>query len=183
MESNSKFITGVVLSVILSVSITVGIVLYVPVIRETLRGPEGPIGPQGEPGPTGPRGLTGPEGSSGPPGPKGDSFSFQGEWVLVTELEYEFYAGNDERSSSFTVEDSDIIKIIYYSFGDLSMSWWGTNIQIVDADASNNKVYSTSGEASSVDSFYVIGRGTYTMILSIWNRERVTVRIYKLMPT
>src|SRR4030042_6311131 len=169
----------VLITTILSSCIVAGLFLGVPSIKELITGPKGSPGPQGIQGVKGDKGdtgLTGTQGERGLPGPKSDSFHFQGKLILVTELEYKFYTSRNERSSSFTVEDSDIIKITYFSFGDIYQSGWETTIDIKKTDVDNkNWVYSTSNGFSTVNTFYVFGRGTYTINLTSYYCDNVTI--------
>jgi len=76
MEIKGLIITIVSASLV-STLLTSGIILGVPSIRETLRGPQGPIGETGaqgstgSQGPKGDTGLQGPQGIQGPTGAKG----------------------------------------------------------------------------------------------------------------
>jgi len=63
--------TAVILSVILSSWLNFGMIIMIPQVRESLRGPQGLQGPQGIQGPQGPRGLTGLKGPQGIHGPTG----------------------------------------------------------------------------------------------------------------
>lgn len=73
MESK-RLIIAIVGASLVSTLLTSGIILGVPQVRETLRGPEGPIGATGAKGPiglTGPQGAKGDTGLQGPQGPQG----------------------------------------------------------------------------------------------------------------
>jgi hypothetical protein len=63
-------IIAIVSASLVSTLLTSGIILGVPSIRETLRGPQGPIGVTGEKGSTGSQGS---KGDTGLQGPKGDT--------------------------------------------------------------------------------------------------------------
>ena len=69
MDSKAIIITILVSSLIGS-AISSSIILGIPTIRETLRGPEGPQGLQGVAGPQGSMGV---QGATGPQGPKGEN--------------------------------------------------------------------------------------------------------------
>jgi len=91
LNENRRTILTVIISVILSVSITLGSITYIPFVKDSLKGSEGqpgPQGPQGAEGPPGPAGPAGPqgeqgqqgvEGPTGPAGPKGEQGS-PGNW-------------------------------------------------------------------------------------------------------
>jgi hypothetical protein len=73
MESKSLIIAIIGASLV-STLLTSGIILGVPQVRDTLRGPEGPIGQTGAQGPVGlqgPKGGTGEQGVKGATGPAG----------------------------------------------------------------------------------------------------------------
>jgi len=70
MESKGLII-AIVSASLISTLLTSGIILGIPQIRETLRGPEGPIGATGAQGLTGAQGPKGDTGSQGPQGPQG----------------------------------------------------------------------------------------------------------------
>jgi len=70
MESKGLIIAIVTASLV-STLISSCIILGVPQVRETLRGPEGPIGVTGAQGSTGPQGAKGDTGSQGPIGLQG----------------------------------------------------------------------------------------------------------------
>jgi len=84
---NKELIMVAAVTVVLSVSLTLGAITFVPALRDQLRGPPGPEGPEGErgakgspgiqgvqgvPGPDGPVGPVGPAGPQGPEGPQGE---------------------------------------------------------------------------------------------------------------
>jgi len=70
MESKGLII-AIVSASLVSTLLTSGIILGIPQIRETLRGPEGPIGLTGAQGPTGPQGPKGDTGLQGQQGSQG----------------------------------------------------------------------------------------------------------------
>ena len=69
MDSRAIIIT-ILVSSLAGSAISSSIILGVPTIRETLRGPEGP---QGQQGISGLQGIAGPQGATGSQGPKGDN--------------------------------------------------------------------------------------------------------------
>ena len=72
MSSDSKSMALTIgISVILSVSLTLCSVMFIPSIHDALRGPEGPQGPQGQQGEQGLQGIPGQDGSQGDTGPQG----------------------------------------------------------------------------------------------------------------
>ena len=71
MNGKYSIVVAVIISVALSSAVTYTMIMYVPQIQETLRGPQGPQGEQGIQGEKGDLGLQGPQGLQGLVGPQG----------------------------------------------------------------------------------------------------------------
>lgn len=102
-ETNGKNLaTAVAISVIVSMILTYGMIMYVPQVQESLRGiqgiqgevgPQGELGLEGPVGPQGPLGLQGEQGLPGPRGEKGESYSFDLSLNWLKGWEYTNYRG------------------------------------------------------------------------------------------
>lgn len=80
MNGKSIIVLTIIISVVLSSAVTYTMIMYVPQIQDTLRGPQGEMGlqgiqgeqgVQGIQGEVGPQGERGPRGYTGPQGPPG----------------------------------------------------------------------------------------------------------------
>lgn len=95
-EETKTIVTAVLLSIILSMLITVGVITGVPQMREMLRGPQGLTG---ERGPVGPVGL---KGNKGDPGPEIVSGQWEVHWyTLKLSLEWDEEIGTSTFSPVF----------------------------------------------------------------------------------
>mgnify|MGYP000698816291 FL=1 len=109
MSKTSISIPTLLLAVFLSVTLTIGCVMFVPKIQSTLvgsqgeQGIQGVQGIQGETGDQGPVGPHGEQGDRGSIGPKGNLFSFNGNWVLVDFLQYGA-SGQVQVIKTYTIE-------------------------------------------------------------------------------
>ena len=182
MESNAKTFIAIALSVVLSVSITLGAITFIPSIRESLRGPEGSIGltgdpgRQGEPGPTGPQGERGSQGSSGP---KGDDFELEGEWEYVDSWEWD-YNDMDYDMERMIELDANIWKIDWFVFSEYRTEQW-FYIDVFEGSQTENVTYSTATNMNYVgDSIYCFGKGTYTISVAFGGQDYVLVYVEKL---
>jgi len=169
--------TAVAISVILSMMVTYGMIMYVPQVQKTLRGIQGESGLQGIQGELGPQGLPGYPGQMGPVGPQGDqgiqgpkgekgesySFDLSLNWIEGWTWE----DGNLQEDFIYVTFDSDIWFIDWYVEGDYS-SWVyiivyeGTlNAAEVETEFAYLSV-AHQGEYHS-DILYGFGKGDYTI--------------------
>lgn len=187
MSDNQSKIAIIIISVVLSFFLTTSCILFIPEVREVLRGPQGEQGVQGVqgiPGVEGDKGLTGSTGSQGPrglQGPKGDAFNFNGKWENITSWNDMIYTYSSTKSHTFTVIDSDVIQIMYFGF--CSDDNYYSNMFISITDNNENLVFYYSDESSLPGgTFYIFGRGTYTIEINCYNLESSGIFVSKFMP-
>lgn len=185
--------TAVVISVILSMMLTFGMIMYVTPVQEALRGPQGerglqgiqgepgPQGLLGEPGQTGPVGPQGDQGIQGPKGEKGEPYSFDLSLNWIEGWKWEDRKGQDD--FIYVTFDSDIWFIDWYVVGDQS-SW----VYVIVYEGTLNAVeteteywylsVSHQGEYHS-DVLYGFGKGDYTInICGVF--DSLDIDIYEL---
>ena len=185
MESNSKTFIVIALSVVLSASITIGSIMFIPSIRESLRGPEGPIGltgdagPQGEPGPLGLQGERGPQGS---PGVKGTDFELEGEWKYVVDWTWDYYDVDGDMERIIEI-DSNIWKIEWLVLSDFrSDQWFSLNVYEGSQNV-NVTCYAATNSNYAGDSLYCFGKGIYTITMAFGGQDFVQVYVEELSNT
>ena len=185
MESNSKTFIVIILSVVLSASITLGSIMFIPSIRESLRGPEGPMGLPGDPGPQGDPGspgLQGERGIQGSPGAKGDDFELEGEWEYVIDWTWD-YTNVDADIERIIDIDANIWKISWLISGKYRSEQWFA-IDVFEGGQSMNVTYSAATNSNFAgDSLYCFGKGIYTISIAFIGQDFVIVYVEKLSNT
>jgi len=130
---------AVVLSVLLSTTLSYGIIFTVPQVQDILRGSQGEPGPQGEQGiqgiqgeigpqgERGYRGLTGPQGPEGTMGPQGQYVVINGSdfgiWYTVRTTQHIVELGTDRKLRTDIIEPGQD-KVVYLDARGIFQVFW-----------------------------------------------------------